>query len=51
VTIVDDAVDIVWVAGLPPSVQIITVGQDFVRDGDSVAPVPATQAAKPAVAS
>jgi multidrug efflux system membrane fusion protein len=51
VTIVDDAVSTVWVAGVPPSAQIITVGQDFVRDGDPVAAVPAATPAKPAVAS
>ena len=51
VSIVDDAVATVWVTGLAPSVQIITVGQDFVRDGDAVAPVLAGTVTKPAVAS
>jgi multidrug efflux system membrane fusion protein len=49
VTILDDAVDTVWVAGLPASVQVITVGQDFVRDGDPVVAVPATPTLKPGV--
>jgi multidrug efflux system membrane fusion protein len=26
----------VWLSGLPPTVQVITVGQEFVRDGDRV---------------
>jgi multidrug efflux system membrane fusion protein len=47
VDIVDDAVDTVWVTGLPSSVKIITVGQNFVRDGDPVAAVPAGAPAKP----
>jgi len=47
VDIVDDAVDTVWVTGLPSSVKIITVGQNFVRDGDPVAAVPASAPAKP----
>lgn len=30
----------VWLAGLPPEVWVITVGQAFVRPGDRVTPVP-----------
>jgi multidrug efflux system membrane fusion protein len=51
VTIVDDAVDTVWVTGLDGSVRVITVGQDFVRDGDAVVPVPASPELKPGVSS
>lgn len=36
VTIVSDTRDGVWVAGLPPSINIITIGQEFVREGQSV---------------
>ena len=42
VDVVDDAINIVWVTGLTGSVRIITVGQDFVRDGDRVVAVPAS---------
>ena len=37
--IIADGEDGVWLAGLPETVGIITVGQDFVRDGDKVLPV------------
>jgi multidrug efflux system membrane fusion protein len=47
VTIVDDGVDTVWLTGLGASSHIITVGQDFVRDGDPVVAVPATDATAP----
>lgn len=36
VTILSDGKDGVWVAGLPEKVQIITVGQDYVVDGQKV---------------
>ena len=36
VDIVRTGVDGVWVTGLPDRVQVITVGQGFVRDGDQV---------------
>jgi multidrug efflux system membrane fusion protein len=36
VTIVKTDTDGVWLGGLPRQVQLITVGQDFVRDGDRV---------------
>ena len=32
--------DGVWITGLPPTVTIITVGQEFVRHGETVVPVP-----------
>jgi len=36
ITILSDTPDGAWVAGLPRSAQIITVGQEFVRDGQQV---------------
>src|SRR5262249_10685669 len=44
VTVVDDGIDTVWVSGLGNAAKIITVGQDFVRDGDQVVAVPASDA-------
>lgn len=38
VTIIRDTVDGVWVAGLPPVVDIIVVGQEYVTDGVRVDP-------------
>ena len=38
VTLVRDTVDGVWLTGLPNQVNIITVGQEFVVDGVTVAP-------------
>ncbi len=35
-TIVDDEADGVWLAGLPETVTVISVGQEFVRRGDRV---------------
>jgi membrane fusion protein, multidrug efflux system len=40
VTIVATGTDGVWLAGLPPTVTFITVGQDFVTAGQKVEPVP-----------
>jgi len=40
VTIVATGADGVWLAGLPPIVTFITVGQDFVTAGQKVEPVP-----------
>ena len=36
VDIIGDDADGVWLSGLPAMVQVITVGQEFVRDGDRV---------------
>lgn len=36
ISIIADGPDGVWVSGLPPQVQIITVGQEFVREGQIV---------------
>lgn len=41
VEIIEDTPDGVWLAGLPPAVTVITVGQDFVVDGQEVEPVAA----------
>jgi multidrug efflux system membrane fusion protein len=38
VTLLRDTADGVWVAGLPETIDIITVGQEFVVDGVAVAP-------------
>ncbi|MEO0993208.1 MAG: efflux RND transporter periplasmic adaptor subunit [Pseudomonadota bacterium] len=40
VTIIEDRRDAVWVRGLPDAVRVIVVGQDFVRDGGAIDPVP-----------
>jgi multidrug efflux system membrane fusion protein len=40
VTIIADGADGVWVAGLPPTVTVITVGQEYVINGQVVNPVP-----------
>jgi len=40
VKIIGDGPDGVWVTGLPRQVTIITVGQDFVNEGQEVDPVP-----------
>lgn len=46
VTIMSDTREGVWVTGLPASVEIITIGQEFVVDGQAVnaSPTPATDA-------
>lgn len=36
VTIIDDSRDGLWVSGLPETVEIITVGQEYVTDGQKV---------------
>ena len=40
VTIVSDSADGMWVTGLPQTVTIITVGQEYVTNGQIVNPVP-----------
>lgn len=40
VTIIDHGPEGVWIAGLPPSATVITVGQEFVVAGQRVKPVP-----------
>ena len=34
--VIGDAADGVWLAGLPEQLTLITVGQEFVREGDTV---------------
>lgn len=41
VTIIGQSTDGVWLNGLPSTVTVITVGQDYVVDGEIVEPVPA----------
>ncbi len=38
VDIVGETRDVIWVTGLPETVRIIVVGQEFVREGDEVVP-------------
>ena len=40
VKIISDGPDGMWVAGLPPTVTIITVGQEYVTNGQVVNPIP-----------
>ena len=42
--IISDEPDGVWLGGLPATIRVITVGQEFVREGDPVAPVVDTKA-------
>lgn len=44
VDIIRDEAEGVWLGGLPETVRLITVGQEFVRDGDPVVPVADTGA-------
>lgn len=43
VQVVRENADGVWVSGLPPEIDLITVGQEFVADGDKVEATPDTQ--------
>lgn len=43
VLIVSDEPDHMWVAGLPAQIRLISIGQDYVRAGQEVQPVPAGQ--------
>lgn len=42
--IISDEPDGVWLGGLPATIRVITVGQEFVREGDPVVPVIDTKA-------
>jgi multidrug efflux system membrane fusion protein len=42
--IISDAIDGVWVTGLPDTADVIVVGQEFVRDGRAILPTPVDQA-------
>ena len=48
-TAVGDSADGMWVAGLPDEASVITVGQDYVKDGDLVTAVPEEAATSPIV--
>lgn len=39
VNIIDDAIDGIWVTGLPDRVNLIAVGQDYIREGTRVIPL------------
>ena len=39
VTLIGDSPEGVWIAGLPNEAVVITVGHDYVKDGDPVTPV------------
>jgi len=39
VTVIDNSEDGVWVKGLPEIVRIISVGQDYLSDGQKVEPI------------
>ena len=43
VTIASDTRDGVWVLGLPPSIDIITIGQEFVSAGQKVEATQSTE--------
>jgi multidrug efflux system membrane fusion protein len=47
VTVLEQTPDGMWVTGLPASADIITVGQDFVKDGEKVEAVMETAEAQP----
>ncbi len=42
VQVVRETSDGVWITGLPPEIDLITVGQEFVADGDKVETIPDT---------
>lgn len=46
VTLLGDTPEGVWVAGLPETVNVIVVGQEFVIDGQVVSPIEAVDAAR-----
>ena len=43
VSIVDDALDGIWVAGVPEGANLLSAGQDFLREGVTVNPRPAEE--------
>jgi len=45
IQMISDAIDGVWVTGLPASASVIVVGQEFVRDGRAILPTPLDRAA------
>lgn len=51
VTMIADTPDGIWLGGLPDTVRVITVGQEFVRVGQRVQPVPEDAAPAPGPAA
>jgi len=47
IKLLDDTPEGMWIGGLPETARLITVGQEFVREGEQVVPVPEAQAARP----
>lgn len=43
VTLVDDTPEGLWISGLPEKITLITVGQDYVKEGQKVEAVPGNQ--------
>jgi multidrug efflux system membrane fusion protein len=43
VQLISEAIDGIWVTGLPDSASVIVVGQEFVRDGRAILPTPLAQ--------
>jgi multidrug efflux system membrane fusion protein len=43
VELVEDETQYLWVSGIPNGTRLIVQGQDFVKEGQKVEPVPATQ--------
>ena len=50
VSVISDTTDGIWIDGLPREATIITVGQEFVRDGQTVTPVDEATIGNPAPA-
>jgi multidrug efflux system membrane fusion protein len=46
VNVVEDEQSYMWVGGIPDGARVIVQGQDFVREGQKVEPVPANARAK-----
>jgi multidrug efflux system membrane fusion protein len=43
VTIVEDTIDKIWLAGIADGARVIVQGQDFVKEGEMVEPVPVAE--------
>ncbi|MBX7146010.1 MAG: efflux RND transporter periplasmic adaptor subunit [Alphaproteobacteria bacterium] len=39
ITVAEDTLEGIWITGLPDEITLITVGQEFVKDGEKVTPV------------
>ncbi len=44
ITLLKDTPDYLWVSGLPDNIRLITVGQEFVTQGQTVKPIAADDA-------